>query len=144
MASGEWNYLLTSLLIIWLRLLKHKIIPFSSVWKGIWVLDYSCMRSILTVWIEIYTDLLLGLVNRVSVMVLTNRQYFTLIKSSRICFSSFRFAPWDDWSMRNVIFPNDPIARINLLTPKISYVILFTVCHTTVVMLIWRIWYWIN
>ena len=76
------------------------------------------MRSILTVWIQIYTDLLLGSVNRVSVMVLTNRQYFTLIKSSRICFSSFKVAPCDDWSMRNVIFPNDPIARINLFNSQ--------------------------
>ena len=33
---------------------------------------------------------------------------------------------------------------INPLTPKISLVILLTVCRTTLVMLIWRIWYWIN
>ena len=33
---------------------------------------------------------------------------------------------------------------INPLTPKISLVILLTVCHTVLVMLIWRIWYRIN
>ena len=37
-----------------------------------------------------------------------------------------------------------PVLCLNSLTPKISLVILFTVCHTVVVMLIWRIWYWIN
>ena len=30
------------------------------------------------------------------------------------------------------------------LTPKISLVILLTVCHTVLVMIVWRIWYWIN
>ena len=30
------------------------------------------------------------------------------------------------------------------LTPKISLVILLTVCHTVLIMLVWRIWYWIN
>ena len=29
-------------------------------------------------------------------------------------------------------------------TPKVSLVILLTVCHTVLVMLVWRIWYWIN
>ena len=33
---------------------------------------------------------------------------------------------------------------INPVTPKISLVILLTVCYTVVVMLVWRIWYWIN
>ena len=32
----------------------------------------------------------------------------------------------------------------NPLTPKISSVILPTVCHTIHVMLVWRIWNWIN
>ena len=27
------------------------------------------------------------------------------------------------------------------LTPKISFLILFTICHTVLVMLVWRIWY---
>ena len=30
------------------------------------------------------------------------------------------------------------------LTPKISITILLTVCHIVLVMLVWRIWYWIN
>ena len=34
--------------------------------------------------------------------------------------------------------------RINPLTPKISLVILLTVCHIVLVMLVWRIWYRIN
>ena len=33
---------------------------------------------------------------------------------------------------------------LNPLTPKISLVILLTVCHIVLVMLVWRIWYWIN
>ena len=33
---------------------------------------------------------------------------------------------------------------LNPLTPKFSLVILVTVCHTVFVMLVWRIWYWIN
>ena len=33
---------------------------------------------------------------------------------------------------------------LNPLTPKISIVILLTVCHTVLVMLVWRIWYGIS
>ena len=32
---------------------------------------------------------------------------------------------------------------LNLLVPKISLVILLTVCHTIFMMLVLRIWYWI-
>ena len=32
----------------------------------------------------------------------------------------------------------------NPFTPKISLLILLTVCYTVLVMLTWRIWYWIN
>ena len=32
--------------------------------------------------------------------------------------------------------------RPNLLTPKISLVIVLTVCYIVLVMLVWRIWYW--
>ena len=32
----------------------------------------------------------------------------------------------------------------NSLTPKMSLAILLTVCHTVLVMLVWRIWDWIN
>ena len=35
-------------------------------------------------------------------------------------------------------------ALINPFTPKISIVILLTVCYTILVMLVWRIWSWIN
>ena len=35
-------------------------------------------------------------------------------------------------------------SSFNPLTPRISLVILLTVCHTVLVMLICRIWYWIN
>ena len=34
--------------------------------------------------------------------------------------------------------------RLNPSTPKISLVILLTISHTVLVMLVWRIWYWIN
>ena len=30
------------------------------------------------------------------------------------------------------------------LTPKILLVILLNICHIVLVMLVWRIWYWIN
>ena len=33
---------------------------------------------------------------------------------------------------------------LNPLPPKIALVILLTVCHTVLVMLVWRIWDWIN
>ena len=33
---------------------------------------------------------------------------------------------------------------VNPLTPKISLVILLTICHTILMMSIWRICYWIN
>ena len=33
---------------------------------------------------------------------------------------------------------------LNPLTPKISLAILLTFCHTVLVMLVWRIWFWIN
>ena len=33
---------------------------------------------------------------------------------------------------------------LNPLTPKISLVILITVYQTILIMLVWRIWYWIN
>ena len=36
------------------------------------------------------------------------------------------------------------ISYFNSLTPKILIEILLTVCHTILVMLVWRIWYWIN
>ena len=36
------------------------------------------------------------------------------------------------------------IIHFNHLTPKISLVILLTVCSIVLVMLVWRIWYWIN
>ena len=37
-----------------------------------------------------------------------------------------------------------PPTGINPLTSKISLVILLTVCHTIHMMLVWRIWNWIN
>ena len=33
-------------------------------------------------------------------------------------------------------------AFFNSLMPKISLVIIFTVCHTTLMMLVLRVWYW--
>ena len=33
---------------------------------------------------------------------------------------------------------------LNPFTPKISLAILLTVCHNILIMLVWRIWYWIN
>ena len=40
--------------------------------------------------------------------------------------------------------PTEGLNGVNSLTPKISLVILLTVCYTVLVMLVWRIWYWIN
>ena len=42
------------------------------------------------------------------------------------------------------LFCNNPVLNIHPLTPKISLAILLTVCTIILVMLIWRIWYWIN
>ena len=36
------------------------------------------------------------------------------------------------------------LCSVNPLTPKISLVILLTVCHTILAMLVWRIWNWVN
>ena len=36
------------------------------------------------------------------------------------------------------------ISYFNSLTPKILIEILLIVCHIILVMLVWRIWYWIN
>ena len=36
------------------------------------------------------------------------------------------------------------VLTLNPFTPKITLAILFTVYHTVLVMLVWRIWYWIN
>ena len=33
---------------------------------------------------------------------------------------------------------------LNPLTPKISLVILLNVCQMILIMLVWKIWYWIN
>ena len=43
-----------------------------------------------------------------------------------------------------LVSPTSSPNRLNPLTPKISLVILLTVSHTVLVMLVWRIWYWIN
>ena len=43
-----------------------------------------------------------------------------------------------------VPFTESPSFKFNPLTTMISLVILLTVCHTVLVMLVWRIWYWIN
>ena len=34
--------------------------------------------------------------------------------------------------------------NLNPVTPKILLVIVLTVCHTVLVMLVWRSWYWVN
>ena len=39
------------------------------------------------------------------------------------------------WGLQSLINPS---------TPKISLVILLTVCQMILIMLVWRIWYWIN
>ena len=36
------------------------------------------------------------------------------------------------------------LTEVNPLTPKISLVILLTLCHIVLVMLVWRIWFLIN
>ena len=36
------------------------------------------------------------------------------------------------------------LTEVNPLTPKISLVILVTLCYIVLVMLVWRIWCWIN
>ena len=41
-------------------------------------------------------------------------------------------------------FFNIPCGLVNPLTPNVSLVILLTVCQTVLVILVWRIWFWIN
>ena len=47
---------------------------------------------------------------------------------------------------QNLISPHNitPKSLIHPLIPKITLVILLTVCHTVLVMLVGRIWYWMN
>ena len=33
---------------------------------------------------------------------------------------------------------------VNPFTPKISSITFLTICHTILIILVWRIWYWIN
>ena len=47
----------------------------------------------------------------------------------------FALQPWD-------MIPDS--WKFNPFTPRISLVILLTVCHIVVMMSAWRIWYWIN
>ena len=52
-----------------------------------------------------------------------------------------------NWSKKAKLlcgFPTLSWRKVNPLTPKISFIILLTVCHLALVMLVWRIWYWIN
>ena len=42
-------------------------------------------------------------------------------------------------------FPeHEVVIQLNPFTPKITFIILLTVRLISVMMLIWRIWYWIN
>ena len=47
---------------------------------------------------------------------------------------------------RHLISPNNitPESRIHSLTSKIALLIQLPVCHTVLVMLVWRIWHWMN
>ena len=36
------------------------------------------------------------------------------------------------------------LTEVNPLTPRISFVILLTLYYIVLVMLVWRIWFWIN
>ena len=47
---------------------------------------------------------------------------------------------------QHLISPHNitPESRIHPLTSKIALLIQLPVCHTVLVMLVWRIWYWIN
>ena len=47
-------------------------------------------------------------------------------------------------SISDCRYCNWRLCSVNPLTPKISLVILLTVCNTILVMLVWRIWNWIN
>ena len=48
---------------------------------------------------------------------------------------TLKIGPKTDKAMKFLIIP---------LTPKISLVILLNIYHIVFVMLVWRIWYWIN
>ena len=46
------------------------------------------------------------------------------------------------YRLRLIVNPIETLP--NPLTPEISLLTLLTVCYTVLVMLLWRIWYWIN
>ena len=102
----------------------------------------------------------LSLVSTQGMMVLHNSpvQVHGRLKSSNCLIDSRWVCKIGDWGLSELRSPLDRcqlqegsekyngMSRnvFNPLTPKISLAILLTVCHTVLVMLVWRIWYWIN
>ena len=65
---------------------------------------------------------------------------FTSGKCSNISHEPSKQVSWKYSVSSKLQHPFSPAQR----SPKISSVILLTVCHTALVMLVWRIWYWNN
>ena len=49
----------------------------------------------------------------------------------------------EEWEEEQKVI-NEPWAQKNCFTANISLLILLSVCHTIIMMQVWRIWYWIN
>ena len=49
----------------------------------------------------------------------------------------------EEWEEEQKVI-NEPLAQKNCFTPNFSLVILLSVCHTIIMVQVWRIWYWIN
>ena len=49
----------------------------------------------------------------------------------------------EEWEEEQKVI-NEPWAQENCFTPNFSLVILLSVCHTIIMVQVWRIWYWIN
>ena len=57
----------------------------------------------------------------------------------------FKFFTWSSPRVKNKVLRNSECMQVlNPLTPKISLVILLNVCHTVLVVLVWRILFCIN
>ena len=49
----------------------------------------------------------------------------------------------EEWEEEQKVI-NEPWAQKNCFIPNFSLIILLSVCHTIIMVQVWRIWYWIN
>ena len=73
------------------------------------------------------------------------KAFWSSVKGDHDCLIEVKIKEkWGNiWDFHNQLLENTG-SPLNPLTPKISLVILFTICHIILMMLVQRIWYWIN